>query len=409
MTKVAKSQTIWWLIGPLSVGLLVFLAVVLPGMRRNVAYSQGTPDDVIQSAVAMIKNGDAHRLGDLVYADSKEMRDALSKLGELFKHMQQLSKAVEQRFPEDIARMKQRAAEAAAEGKPDSLIALLQQASGGAGGRRGPTSVQVGPGGAQIRGGDGQNTQSDQLLELVNRLFADPYGWLERNAERITTLKVADDSAAIMLDGEPIIPVVGLPMRLEQEKWYIAFPTQLPPLSQAMPRTKSQWAILVSVIKVLDRTVVEMTTDVTSGRVATLDSLALTARDKALFPAAIAFAAYGKEMEVAYRIERRVKQVQTKQKEWAKAKQELQGSPVSSKLLAAIVRIAPSEIEPMVRANKAPQIDKLSDRDFEDLVAKWFGNAGLGVSLEGDVSAKAIDAVVAAWEATRGNVARVRK
>lgn len=407
MPTQRKSQAIWWLIGPLSVGLLVFLAVIVPAIRRDRPYDQSSPDAVIQSALEMVRNDQAHRLGDLIYADTPEMRIALNKLGELFKHMQQLSKAAAAKFPKEFEAMKQRAADAAAAGKPDSLLSLIQQAGPG---RRGPTSVQVSPGGAGIRGpGGGPQVQSDQALELVNRLFADPYSWLETNSARITTIKTADDTAAIMLDGEPIIPVVGLPMRMERDKWYIALPTQLPPLSQAMPKTRAQWSILVSVIKVLDRTVVEMTNDVTAGKVSTLDSLALSARDKALFPGAIAFAAYGKEMEVSYRIDRRVKQVQSRQKEWAKARQESQGSPVSGKLLIAIARLAPGELEPLVRKNKAPQIDKLSDREFEDLVAPWLKNARLDIRLDGDLSAGAVDKVITAWEATRGNVSRQRK
>ena len=80
----------------------------------------------------------------------------------------------------------------------------------------------------------------------------DPYGWLERNSARLSTVKTADDTAAVMFDNEPAIPVVGLPMKLENGKWYVVLPIRTPPLSNVMPRSRQQWSILGSVIKVTD-------------------------------------------------------------------------------------------------------------------------------------------------------------
>jgi len=92
------------------------------------------------------------------------------------------------------------------------------------------------------------------------RLFADPYGWLDRNASRLTTVKLADDIAAVMVDNQPVMPPLGLTMRLEKDgKWYIVLPTNLPVVSNFMPRTREEWSIIASVIKVVENVTVELT------------------------------------------------------------------------------------------------------------------------------------------------------
>jgi hypothetical protein len=386
--------------GRLMVAILIGCTAVAGACGRKATYSQATPDDVIRSAVEMVKNKDTKQLGSLIYADSPEMRYFLDKLGELFGHMQTLAVEVEGKFPQEMAEMKAKAAEAAAAGKADPLLSALAGMGGSSmGGRRG------GPGDSPV--------DENAARDLVNRLFADPYGWLERNADRLSALKTSDDTASVMFDDKPIIPVVGLPMRLENERWYIALPTNFPGVSRAMPRSKEQWSILVSVVKVLDRTVVELTEDVRMGKVPTLDSLAKQAREKAMLPAVIAFAAYGKEMEVRNRVDRRVKQFQTKQKAWVKAKagedEDPESPAVSQKLSSVLGKLANQRIEPMVRKNKAPAFDRMSDRDFETLVAAWLAEAGIQVKIDGDLTPAKVDSEIERWEVASGTAAKVVK
>jgi hypothetical protein len=402
---MAKLRPAGWTRRAVGGTLVVALAIAVAmagGCGKKRAYSQATPDDVIRSAVEMVKNKDTKQLGDLVYADSPEMRIFLDRLGDLFGHMQSLAGEVEKRFPKEMAEMRERAAKAAAEGKADPLLSALGSMSGG--GRRGPGGMGAG-------GGPGMD--EDAARDLVNRLFADPYGWLEQNAGRLSALKTSDDTASVMLDDQPIIPVVGLPMKLENDKWYIALPTTFPGIANVMPRSKEQWSILVSVVKVLDRTVVEMTQDVKAGKLATMDSLGKQAREKALLPGAIAFAAYGKEMEVRSRVDRRIKQFQTKQKEWVKAKAgdvEKDAPPaVSPKMVSTMSRLASQKIEPLVRKNKAPAFDRMSNGDFEALLASWLTEAGLQVKLDGDLTPAKVDPEIDRWEKAAGTAAKVVK
>ncbi|MBX3401956.1 MAG: hypothetical protein KF699_00960 [Phycisphaeraceae bacterium] len=362
---------------------LAACVLALSACNRPKQYSQETPDDVLRSAVEMIRDGQTQRLPDLIYADNEQMRRMLDQLGRLFGNMQKLAAATQQRFPDEMAKMKAEAERRAASGAQNPLLAQL---AGGGGGRRGPP-----------RGGD-----EDAMRDLVNRLFADPYGWLEQNAERLSTEMITDDQATILLDGQPLIPLIGLPMIERDGKWYVALPTNMPPLNQGWPRSKQQWDILRSVVIIADKAVIEMTEDVKQGRVATLDRLANKAQEKMLFPGAMAFAAYGRELDVRQRTDRRMSQWRTRQRDWARGRAEQAGGPVSPKLLNAMERVAAVELEAVVRKNERLAIDQLSPMQFEDLATEWLGRNGLAVRVDGAVDAASVDARVDAWLAAGG-------
>lgn len=369
----------WAWLAALTAGVLALAACDRP--KR---YSQETPDDVLRSAVEMIRDGQTQRLPDLIWADSDQMRRMLDQLGRLFGNMQKLAAATQQRFPDEMAKMKAEAERRAASGGQNPLLAQL--AGGGGARRRGPP-----------RGQD-----EDAMRDLVNRLFADPYGWLEQNAERLSTEMITDDQATILLDGQPLIPLIGLPMIERDGKWYVALPTNMPPLNQGWPRTRQQWDILRSVVIIADKAVIEMTEDVRQGRVGSLDRLANKAQEKMLFPGAMAFAAYGREMDVRQRTDRRMSQWRTRQRDWARARAEQAGAPVSPKLLNAIERVAAVELENVVRRNERLAIDELSAAQFEDLATEWLGRHGLSVRVDGPVDGASVDARVEAWLASGG-------
>lgn len=353
--------------------LAVLLALVLGGVgcERKRTYRQETPDDVIQSALEMVKAGDTERLSDLVYADSPEMRALLNRLGVLFGHMQELARAAEARFPEEMAALKAKAAQAAAEGRPDPLLGALASSA---------------------RRPRGAPRNDRQMEDLFNRLFADPYGWLERNEHRLTALRTSDDTAAVMLDNKPLIPGMGLPMRMNDGKWYIVLPTHFPGIADVMPRSRHEWSILGSLVTVLDRAVVEMARDVKEGRVPSLEFLGDTARKKAMMPAVLTVLAYQKELEVRRRLERRMRQFQARARDWAEARE------ASPKLMAALSRLAPSRLEPLIRKNKAPSFERISNADFEGIIGPWLKEAGLEIRPNREVSGEAVESELARWE-----------
>ena len=355
----------------------------LHGCDRPKSYSQDTPNEVISSAVQMIREGQTQRLPDLIAADNDEMRRMLDRLGVLFGNMQKLAAAAQERFPEDMAKIKAQAEKAAASGEGNPILEALRSGRQPGGGRAGA-------------GGRGGPADENMARDLINRLFADPYGWLDRNALRLTAEKVTDDQAMVLLDGEPLIPVVGLPMIEREGKWFIALPTNVPPLSIGWPRTRPQWDIIRALVTIIDKAVIEMTEDIRLGRVGGLDQLASKAQEKMIFPAAMAFLAYQRELEVRTRVDRRAAQLRTRQREWVKSSKDA-GREVSPKVLQAIDRVSAAELETVVRKRATLSIDRLSDPEFEELVTDWFRRGGLAIALSGPVDPDAVDGKIDVW------------
>lgn len=389
MSVQTRADKIWnRVIAAFAAGVVLTLAVtgyvVLVGVGDR-QYSQATPDDVIKSAAEMVRNGDAHLLPNLLYADSPEMRSTLNRLGTLTGHVQKLAGSIKDRFPEDIERYRKEADEAIAQGKPPALLgALTAQMTG----RTGPPSAD----------------QEAMMRDLIARIFADPYAWIEQNESRLTTVSVTDDLASILLDGKPVAGV-GLTLKLEAEKWYLALPTNIPPISRAMPKAPEQWRMVNSLVKILDNTVLELDDDVQRGNLRSLKAIGDKAQEKIIFPGALWFGAYAADMDARGRIDRNLRQYRDRQKAWAKtrAEQPVDGvSGVSDKLLAALNRIAPLEIAPEVRARKARRWADFPDKAFEYAVAEWMTKHGLTVNLEGPLAGEAIDAAVARWEEAKG-------
>lgn len=361
--------------------LLLALLFTLPACNRKRDYPQSTPDDVIKSAVEMVQNNEAARLPTLIHAESPEMRQVLNQLGTLMGNLQSLAQACAKRWPDDYAKLQQQAVEQAQKSGGSLLGNLTPRTPGN-------------------RGRGGQDRDPDQLRAAFNALLADPYGWISRSASRLSTTKTSDDTAAVLLDGQPAIPLVGLPMKLDQGRWYISLPTNVPPINQAWPKTKAQWAILGAMIKTTDQAVVALNSDVKSGKVATVQQLVDTFQEKAIFPILIASVPYGREMDVAQRIDRRLNQLRARQREWIKSRAAA-GAPVSPKVAETILAIAPTHIETAVRASKPSAFDKLSDLELQDLIQSWFKAESLNVRVDEDLSTPKVEQAIDAWRKER--------
>ena len=373
------------LVGVLVAGLLAYM---LTGTAKRHTYAQASPDDVLRAAVEMIKNGETRQLSTLIYADTPEMRTVLGQLGAVLESMQQLSVASAKRFPEEFQKLQNDALAAAEDPKNKGLVAQLMIGMNEFG--NGKPS--------------GRQPYADDVRNAFSAILADPFGWIDRNAARLTTVKTADDTASIMFDGQPAIPVVGLPMKLENGKWYIHLPLNVAPISNVMPKSRQQWSILGSVLKVTDNAMIDLRRDVDAGGVAGLKNLTDKFQDKVLFPIAIAFASYGKELDVRGRTDRRLGAIRTRQRAWLDAKKKGAASgtqAVSPKLLEAISMVAPMRVEQLVRANKPLSVDKMSDTEFEELVGAWLADDGLRVRWDGELSGETIDRTIAEWQAAR--------
>ncbi|MEX2217455.1 MAG: hypothetical protein WD749_01740 [Phycisphaerales bacterium] len=276
---------------PLLAPLLLAALVALPGCTR---YQQDSPEAVIASAKEMVKNGHAERLPDLIYADSREMRELLDKLGEVLGTLQDLAKEVQAAFPDEIEAYKQEAEEAAKRGEASSFVQRLAGQTAGAARRPRPPSRS-----------DMTPEQAEQARSAVDTLmkdlFADPYGWLERSEGPPPRLTVSregcpDDMAKVLWDDKPFLGV-GLALKSEGGTWYIALPLDNRAAARILPKSPESWEIMASALEVVDSMLGDLRDDVRTRRVKRLEDLAQSAGEKAFLPAALVMLAYGKVKE----------------------------------------------------------------------------------------------------------------
>lgn len=264
----------------------IAVSVVLVGLAAcsRSPYAQDTPDQTVQTAKLMVKNGEAKRLPSLILSESDDERKLYNRLGLLLGDLQSLATVLNEKFPNDVAQLKARAEEAAAKGKATSLIGELAQSVQPRGKRR---RIEVSP-----------KESSKAFNDAVTRLFADPYAFLADAEGKLTTTYLTDETAAILWDGKPVLPPIGLVLKQHTDKkWYIVPPSNLPGMNAVWPRTKKEFQLFDSILTVFDKTVVDLRRDVQGGRASSLDDVSRMAGEKAFAPAILVFYAYGQLKE----------------------------------------------------------------------------------------------------------------
>ncbi len=258
---------------------------VLLGCEKKL--DRSSPEATIATARQLVEEGDARRLADLIYADTPQMRQVYSDLGVVMGHLQELGLAIRDAFPKEVEAMQARAEAAAKSGQATSLLAQIAP-------QRRSFSIGAGRRAAQTR-----SQREEALNDAIARLFADPYGWIKESEARLSTTFLTDDTVALLWDNKPILPPIGMVMRRDYDgQWYFALPTNLPGVSNFLPRTDEQLMLWGSLIATLDQVVVDLTNDVRKGHVLSLEDVARKAGEKAFVPAAMAFFALAKYEEL---------------------------------------------------------------------------------------------------------------
>lgn len=363
---------------PTLVALLALLsALILPGCKKN-EYSQASPDDTVQAALAMVRNGDAAKLPRLIYADSREYRSVLNRLGALFGTLQEMGTEVAARFPAEVAKLQEQIKEAATGEGAAQLAERLRSGEAASG------SLAVG----QPQNDAERRAREQQFRDVSLRLFADPFSFLDIAKERLTTQRLSDDQAAVLLDGKPV-PPIGLTMRRDADGlWYFELPLNLPAVAQFVPQTRHEWSIIGSLIRVLDNAVKELTVDVRNGSIGRMDQLAEKAGEKAFVPAAMVFIVYSKEMDVRQRRERVMRDFRRKWGEWVSGVREAGADPDTLKAFSdAVVKVTVEEMDRRVRARVADNAQALPafaqmplDQLLKD-VQTWLATSGVTITL----------------------------
>lgn len=338
-----------------------------------------TPKQVIEVAVGFVEQKRADRLTDLIYADSPEMRAMLNRLGELLGNLQKLADAIAKQWPDQVEAYRLRAESASADSR--SLMFTLPS-----------------------QPGETREQRDRRFQTLIAQVFADPYGFIERNADRLGTMRLTDDLASVTFDGMPVFPPVGIQLREVEGLWYVQLPSNLPPLSTYWPQTFEEWSIMASMVKVFDRVIVELTNDVLSGQVQRVEQLSEKAWEKMVFPAVLVWGAYAREMDVRRRVDSRMREYDRRERAWARSVREEQGPAhePSRSLRSAMRQIAREEMTKRVRRNDRLRFnDDMTDEAFASLMTDWIRGAGLAINLREPINAEEANAATSAWNAAK--------
>lgn len=370
--------TMAWIFVTVVVGVAVFAGILIATQRKE--YSQATPEDVLASAIQMVRDGNTERISDLIYADNVEYRSTLSRLGHLFGTMQGLGKAMAQAFPNEVTAARDRL-KSEMEGKSEGLVSVLMTAN-----PNGPIKIE------QPKNADEQRLREQQFQDFTTRLFADPFGWLDSGAARLSVERIADDAAVIKFDKEPLLGGV-FTIRQYDGRWWFVLPLNLPGVNAYTPQTRNEWAIVASLIKVIDNAMAELRDDVKAGKAANVQKVSELAGEKAFIPAAIVFVMYGKEMDVRGRRETAMKAFRKRWGEWSKTRLEDAGTLRS--LNDAVAKSAMEGLDGMIRkrtANKAsvtmPKFEGMPDAELIPIVEGWLRDAGAPINLSQPVAEK---------------------
>jgi hypothetical protein len=270
-----RSHIVWILLG-----LLAPIAM-LWGCNDATPARQSTPDETIATARAMLLAGEGERLHELVYANSDDMRMFLNRTGRMLGNLETLSTSIQTRWPEEVAKLKARAEEAAKKGQPTSLMGQVA----------GQTMRQN----RRQRGGPPRGEQRQGFDDGITRLFADPYAMLRESEGKLQAVYMTDDQMALTWEGKPVLAPLGMTMRKgEDNKWYFELPLNIPGVSGFMPKTKEQWELFGGVVTVLDKVVVDLNKEIETGQLQTMEAVSRRAGEMTFIPAAMVLYAYTK-------------------------------------------------------------------------------------------------------------------
>ena len=268
--------------------LALLAAWLFAGVGCSDDYGQDTPEQTIRTAKMLVEKGKAKQLSTLIYAENENWRKLMRRTGVFLGNIQALGNELEIAFPKEVGELRERAKTAAAEGKATSLVGVLSKQA---------------MGGRRKRPSEKERAEMEQAMQdAMKRLFADPYAWLKEADGRLTTVPVNDNTAALMWDGQTVMPPLGMIMRkAEDGKWYFVLPTNLPGVNQFMPKTEKEFRLWGSIITTFDNVVIDLTKDVREKRLTNFEMVSMKAGEKAFIPAAMTFAAYGAYLDAKKR------------------------------------------------------------------------------------------------------------
>ena len=227
---------------------LLLLAVLLPlvGCSRP-SYDTSSPDAALDSAQAMIEDGNAKYLVDLIHIEPRDrtfedgvteasaIEDVKGKLAELFGRLWTVATLLQEQFPEDVSK------------QTDAYLADV----------------------------DGIEDVDDdrEFGDFAGRILANPFLFIEVYRDRVEVLDLGDGTAAVLYEDEPVFGGF-LAMIETDDGWKFAVPTELVQTSEYWPQTRWEWAVIASMMLAVENSLEDFENEVSTGQFRSLDHAA---------------------------------------------------------------------------------------------------------------------------------------
>lgn len=218
--------------------VLAALALLAAGGCRKPKYDTSTPQKAVEAMEAMVRDGRPELLPTLLYLEPRDVtyadgvteasaiEDVKRKAGDMLGQLWRVSRKIKSRYPQDV----------------DALLAQGGTWASGQG------------------GGD-----------IVAKVMADPFGWLDANRARLEVEDLGDGTAAFNVDGKPVLGGV-LTMVETKDGWRVTFPAQLVRQSEYFPDTREEWAVVAFLMLAIENALTDFENEIDSGKYATLQA-----------------------------------------------------------------------------------------------------------------------------------------
>ena len=101
--------------------------------------------------------------------------------------------------------------------------------------------------------------------DVFTAVVSDPFGWLDANRSRLEAEDLGDGTAALSLDGKPVLGGV-LTMRETSEGWRMSVPVELIRSTSYFPDTREEWAVLAYLMLAVENAIRDFEGELDDGK-----------------------------------------------------------------------------------------------------------------------------------------------
>lgn len=280
----------FWSVACATTALLACCLVTPACGKKSERYEwkQDSAESVLLSLTEMVELGQIRYMTELIWAPDDLRRTFLRGIGSMLQSLHDLSQTAAAAFAPEVRQVLNAGEAARAQGQGVNPFARLA-------------------GQAARGGGSSRFTQSNDFLnDITKSLITDPYGFIERNADK---LGVEEYDLGYILTYEERPTILGfleIFQQMDDGKWYILVPDRIINVDtdQFWPRDENELEIALSVMKVLKNALDDVRVDIEEGRVYSLEMAAENLGKYLALPLPMAFAAYNGMMQARARADR---------------------------------------------------------------------------------------------------------